>query len=59
MRNAEELGHETHLVCEVAGSLFTIRHDPLDPVPPVGDEVELHLDEAHLLRFDHAGARVR
>ena len=59
MRNAEELGHETHLVCEVAGNLFTIRHDPLAPVPPVGDEVELHVDEVHLLRFDRAGARLR
>jgi ABC-type sugar transport system ATPase subunit len=57
VRAAEELGHETHVVCAVAGATVIVRQDAEDPSPQLGDEVRLMLSRRHLLRFDAAGKR--
>ena len=40
MLNVELLGHERHIVCQVADQRWTIRQSSHEPLSAVGDEID-------------------
>ena len=52
VRMAEQLGHETLLICDAAGTRVVVRQDAEAPVPDVGAQINLDASEAHRHRFD-------
>ena len=54
VRVVEMLGHEQHLVCEVAGELLVVREPTDDVLAEIGTEVRLRPDPEHLHLFDAA-----
>jgi len=54
VRTVEVLGHELHVICEVAGHLLIVRQPSDRPAPTVGASVRLRPDPAHLHLFDAA-----
>jgi ABC-type sugar transport system ATPase subunit len=52
VRMVEQLGHETLLICDVAGTRIVVRQDAEAPVPPIGAEVRLDAAEVYRHRFD-------
>lgn len=70
VRTVESLGHERHIVCELAGTdpdpenlllgeLVIIRQSSEEPAPRLGDRIRLGAEERHLHLFDVAsGERI-
>jgi multiple sugar transport system ATP-binding protein len=52
VRIVEQLGHETLLVCDAAGTRVVVRQDAEADVPSIGSEIGLEAAEAHRHRFD-------
>ena len=52
IRMVEQLGHETLLICNAAGTRVVVRQDAEAAVPPIGGELTLDAAEAHRHRFD-------
>ena len=52
IRMVEQLGHETLLICDAAGTRVVVRQDAEAAVPPIGGELTLDAAEAHRHRFD-------
>ena len=52
VRMVEQLGHETLLICESAGTRIVVRQDAEANVPSIDDEIHLDATEAHRHRFD-------
>ena len=52
VRMVEQLGHETLLICDAAGTRIVVRQDAEAAVPEIGDEVHLDAAEAYRHRFD-------
>jgi len=52
VRNVEMLGHEQHVICEVAKALLIVRASSEVPMVQVATSLRLHLDERHLHFFD-------
>jgi ABC-type sugar transport system ATPase subunit len=57
VRMVEQLGHETLLVCDAAGTRVVVRQGAEEAVPAIGTEIQLDATEAHRHRFDPLGAR--
>ena len=58
VRAVEDLGPETHVLCDLDGSLLTVRQGDEHRVPQLGDEVDILFNPTHLLFFDEAGNRL-
>jgi multiple sugar transport system ATP-binding protein len=59
VRVVEQLGHETLVICDAGGARVVVRQDSADPVPSVGDAVQLSVPEQHRHVFDAtSGERV-
>ncbi|MEO8265052.1 MAG: ABC transporter ATP-binding protein [Ilumatobacteraceae bacterium] len=52
VRMVEQLGHETLLICEAAGTRIVVRQDAEAEVPSIDAELRLDATEAHRHRFD-------
>ena len=52
VRMVEQLGHETLLVCDAAGTRIVVRQDAEAAVPAIGAEIRLDAAEAYRHRFD-------
>jgi ABC-type sugar transport system ATPase subunit len=52
VRMVEQLGHETLLICDAAGTRVVVRQDADAPAPEIGAELRLDATEAHRHRFD-------
>ncbi|MEP7113646.1 MAG: ABC transporter ATP-binding protein [Ilumatobacteraceae bacterium] len=52
IRMVEQLGHETLLICDAAGTRVVVRQDAEVAVPSIGAEIHLDATEAHRHRFD-------
>jgi len=52
VRMVEQLGHETLLICDAAGTRVVVRQDADAPVPDVGAQINIDASEAHRHRFD-------
>jgi ABC-type sugar transport system ATPase subunit len=52
VRAVEQLGYESHVICDVDGNLVTVRQPESVPVPIVGCPVRLTLDPTRLHLFD-------
>jgi ABC-type sugar transport system ATPase subunit len=52
VRMVEQLGHETLLICDAAGSRVVVRQDAEASVPSIGAELRVDASEAHRHRFD-------
>ncbi|HZX55638.1 MAG TPA: TOBE domain-containing protein, partial [Ilumatobacteraceae bacterium] len=52
VRMVEQLGHETLVICDAAGTRVVVRQDAEAPVPPIGDDVTLEAAETYRHRFD-------
>ena len=52
VRMVEQLGHETLLICEAAGTRIVVRQDAEADVPSIDAEIHLDATEAHRHRFD-------
>jgi len=52
VRAVEWLGHERHLVCEIAGSSVTIREPAEGLAPQPGASMTLATEAQHLHLFD-------
>ncbi|MEZ5381821.1 MAG: ABC transporter ATP-binding protein [Microthrixaceae bacterium] len=52
VRNVEMLGHEQHVICEVANQLLIVRASSEVPMVQVATSLRLRLDERHLHLFD-------
>jgi ABC-type sugar transport system ATPase subunit len=52
VRMVEQLGHETLLICDAAGTRVVVRQGAEAEVPAVGAEIRLDATEAHRHRFD-------
>jgi ABC-type sugar transport system ATPase subunit len=52
VRMVEQLGHETLLICDAAGTRIVVRQDAEAAVPEIGDEVHLDAADAYRHRFD-------
>jgi ABC-type sugar transport system ATPase subunit len=52
VRMVEQLGHETLLICDAAGTRIVVRRDAEADVPSVDAEIRLDATEAHRHRFD-------
>jgi ABC-type sugar transport system ATPase subunit len=52
VRMVEQLGHETLLICDAAGTRVVVRQDAEASVPSIGAEIHLDATEAHRHRFD-------
>jgi ABC-type sugar transport system ATPase subunit len=50
--NVELLGHERHVVCQVADQRWTIRQSSHEPLSAVGDEIGIGVDPADVHLFD-------
>jgi ABC-type sugar transport system ATPase subunit len=48
----EWLGHERHLICDLAGERIVVREPSEGSAPDVGDTVRLHAEPTHLHLFD-------
>src|SRR3954469_20287953 len=70
VRMVEQLGHETLVICDAAGTRVVVRQDAEAPVPAIGNDVSLEAAEVYRHRFDpqterrvtgcrHAGATSR
>ena len=51
VRMVEQLGHETLLICDAAGTRVVVRESADGPVPEIGAEVRLEAAEPHRHRF--------
>ncbi len=52
VRMVEQLGHETLLICDAAGTRVVARQDAELAAPPIGAEIKLDAAEAYRHRFD-------
>ena len=52
VRMVEQLGHETLLICDAAGTRVVVRQDADAPVPDVGAQINIDASETHRHRFD-------
>ncbi len=52
VRMVEQLGHETLLICDAAGTRIVVRQDAEADVPSIDAEIHLGATEAHRHRFD-------
>ncbi len=52
VRMVEQLGHETLLICDAAGTRVVVRQDADAPPPEIGAQLRLDAGEAHRHRFD-------
>ena len=52
VRVVEQLGHETLLICDAAGTRVVVRQDAEASVPSIGAELKVDASEAHRHRFD-------
>ncbi len=52
VRMVEQLGHETLLICDAAGTRIVVRQDAEADVPSIGAEVRLDAAEGYRHRFD-------
>ncbi|MGZ4764761.1 MAG: ABC transporter ATP-binding protein [Ilumatobacteraceae bacterium] len=52
VRMVEQLGHETLLICDSAGTRVVVRQDAEASVPSIGAELKVDASEAHRHRFD-------
>ncbi|HSB86266.1 MAG TPA: ABC transporter ATP-binding protein [Ilumatobacteraceae bacterium] len=52
VRIVEQLGHETLIICEAAGTRVVVRQDAEAAVPSPGTEIRLDAGEAHRHHFD-------
>jgi len=52
VRMVEQLGHETLVICDAAGTRVVVRQDAEAPVPEIGEDVNLTAAEAYRHRFD-------
>ncbi len=50
--NVELLGHERHVVCQVATERWTVRQESSDPAPGIGEVVSLGIDPGAVHLFD-------
>jgi ABC-type sugar transport system ATPase subunit len=57
VRMVEQLGHETLLICDAAGTRVVVRQGAEDHVPAIGAEIHLDATEAHRHRFDPLSER--
>jgi len=57
VRMVEQLGHETLVICDAAGTRIVVRQDAEAPVPEIGEDVNLIAAEAYRHRFDPATER--
>ncbi len=57
VRMVEQLGHETLLICESAGTRIVVRQSAEAAVPSIGAEVHLDATAAHRHRFDPLSER--
>jgi ABC-type sugar transport system ATPase subunit len=57
VRMVEQLGHETLVICDAAGTRIVVRQDAEAPVPEIGEDVNLTAAEAYRHRFDPATER--
>jgi len=57
VRMVEQLGHETLVICDAAGTRVVVRQDAEAPVPEIGEDVNLTAAEAYRHRFDPATER--
>ena len=57
VRMVEQLGHETLLICDAAGTRVVVRQDAEAPVPSIGAEISVDASDAHRHRFDPATER--
>jgi len=57
VRMVEQLGHETLVICDAAGTRIVVRQDAEAPVPEIGEDVNLTAPEAYRHRFDPATER--
>ena len=57
VRMVEQLGHETLVICDAAGTRVVVRQDAEAPVPEIGEDVKLTAAEAYRHRFDPATER--
>jgi ABC-type sugar transport system ATPase subunit len=57
VRMVEQLGHETLLVCDAAGTRVVVRRGAEEEVPAIGAEIQLIATEAHRHRFDPLSER--
>jgi ABC-type sugar transport system ATPase subunit len=48
----EWLGHERHVIVDVAGEKVTVRESSAGPAPAEGDEVRLRADPGEIHLFD-------
>ena len=56
VRMVEQLGHETLLICDAAGTRVVVRQDAEAVAPPIGAEVKLDAAEPYRHRFDPVDA---
>ena len=54
VRMVEQLGHETLVIGDAAGTRVVLRLDAEAPAPPIGAEINLDASEHHRHRFDPA-----
>ncbi len=54
VRMVEQLGHETLVICDAAGTRVVLRQDAEAPAPAIGAEINLDAAEVHRHRFDAA-----
>jgi ABC-type sugar transport system ATPase subunit len=52
VRMVEQLGHETLVICDAAGTRVVVRQDAEAPVPTIGNDVSLEAAEVYRHRFD-------
>ena len=52
VRMVEQLGHETLLIGDAAGTRIVVRRDAEADVPAIGTEIHIEATEAHRHRFD-------
>jgi ABC-type sugar transport system ATPase subunit len=52
VRMVEQLGHETLVICDAAGTRVVVRQDAEAVVPSVGAEITVDASDAHRHRFD-------
>ncbi|MEA3183567.1 MAG: sn-glycerol 3-phosphate transport system ATP-binding protein [Ilumatobacteraceae bacterium] len=57
VRMVEQLGHETLVICDAAGTRVVVRQDAEAVVPSIGAEITVDAAEAHRHRFDAATER--
>ncbi len=57
VRMVEQLGHETLLICDAAGTRVVVRQGAEAEVPSIGAEIRLDADKVHRHRFDPLSER--